>query len=460
MSEYDLAIIGWGASGFAAAIKASELTNNQMRIALTGSGPLGGTCVNVGCVPSKFLIEASKSFRNATNPSYEGINSYANLDFTRFMESLNNFVIKEREGKYTQVIKNFDNVDLYEGLARFVDKNTLIVHDREIKAFNFIIATGSRAFIPEIRGLTNYYTSDNIWNIRKLPEKIAVLGSGEVALEMAYAFSNFGSEVHIFNRSNRILKGFDDDINSELIEALKSNGINFHLGVNFNEIKEENGKKNIIISTETFTGFDIILVATGRIPNIEGLNLNDAAVSTDNGIIVDEYMKTTNYDIYAAGDCVRQQLKLETLAGKEGVIAVENMLGEERKINMSHVPWVVFTEPNVASVGFTENDLKNKNIEYTVRTIALKNVVKANILNSFKGMAKIIVDRDKKIIGVHVVSPNAAEFIIEGVYLVKNGLTYDDLIDSMHVFPTVGESIKISGQAFIRDISKMSCCMD
>ena len=460
MTEYDLAIIGWGAAGFAAAIKGSELTSNQMKIALIGYGPLGGTCVNVGCVPSKFLIEASKNYREASHPSYAGIKASASIDFPEFMESLNNFVSTERESKYTNVISNFENIDLYEGFARFIDKKTVSVNGKEIKAFNFLISTGSSTFIPEIRGLTDYYTSDTIWNIKTLPEKIAVFGSGEVALEMAYAFSNFGSEVHIFNRSNRILKGFDEDINRELMNALRDNGITFHLGVNFHEVKEENRKKIIVTSTETFTDFDAILVATGRIPNIEGLNLKAAGISNDNGIIVDNTLKTTNPNIYAVGDCVRQPLKLETLAGKEGVMAVENMLGGGRIVNMNEIPWVVFTEPNVASVGYTEYELKRKNIEYSVRTVDLKNVVKANILKSVNGLAKILVDRDKKIIGVQVVAPNAAEFIIEGVYLIKNKLTYNDLIDSVHVFPTVGESIKISGQAFIMDISKMSCCMD
>ena len=460
MTEYDLAIIGWGAAGFAAAIKASELTSNQMKIALIGTGELGGTCVNVGCVPSKFLIEASKNYKEAKNPAYAGISSSATLNFSEFMESLNKFVLGERETKYTSVMKNFENIDIIEGLAKFVDNDTISVNNNEIKATNFIIATGSRTFIPEIRGLTDYYTSDTVWEMRKLPGKLAVIGSGEVALELAYAFSNFGTEVHIFNRSNRILKGFDDDVNSQLMAALKANGIVFHLGVNFYEIKNEDGKKDIVTWTGTFGDFDEIIVATGRMPNIDGLDLRAGGITADNGIVVNPDFRTTNPKIYAAGDCVRQSLKLETLAGKEGVIAVENILGGDRKINMQEVPWVVFTEPNVASVGYTEAELKKKHIEYDVRIVELKNVVKANILNSNTGIAKIISGKDKKILGIHVIAPMAAEFITEGVYLIKNGLTYDDLIDTIHVFPTVAESIKITGQAFIRDISKMSCCMD
>ena len=459
-TDYDLAIIGWGAAGFAAAIKASELTSGQMHIALIGNGQLGGTCVNVGCVPSKLMIEASKTYYEANHKKYDGISGNASLDFGKFMESLNKFVETERKGKYTEVIENFKNVELIEGEASFTGENTVHVNGKEIKATNFLIATGSKTFVPDISGLDDYYTSDTIWNARELPKKIAIFGSGEVAMEFAYALSNFGSEVHVFNRHNRVLKGFDDDITGELMKAMRENGVVFHLGVNYHEIKTVEGKKDIYTWTGTFTGFDAILISTGRMPNIAKLNLHAACISTENGIVTDKHLRTTNKRVYAAGDCVRQSLQLETLAGKEGVIAVENILGGEKTINLNEVPWVVFTEPNVASVGQTEKELITAKKDFTVRVISIKNVVKANILHSYNGVAKILAGKDGKILGVQVIAPNAAEFITEAVQLVKHGLTYEDLIDTVHVFPTVAESIKIAGQAFIRDVSKMSCCMD
>ncbi len=456
MSKYDLAIIGKGAAAFSAAIKLSELTSNQMKIAMIGYGYLGGTCVNVGCVPSKYLIEASKNFEMAKKPLYEGIKANATIDFNIFMEELNNFVATERKEKYENVIKNFDNIDLYNGKAKFIDKNTVIVNNEKIEAFNFLIATGSKTFIPDIKGLNNYYTSENIWEIRYIPEKLAILGSGEVAIELAYAFSNFGSEVHIFNRSDRILKDFDDDITHNLRKTMENKGIIFHTGVNIKEIKN----KEIIYDNNSLN-FDEIIVATGRIPNIEDLDLGKAGIKFNNhGIIVDKYFKTSNENIYAAGDCVDQELKLETLAGKEGSIVAENIFGSDKTINIKNVPWVVFCEPNVASVGYTEKELKSMNIEYNARKIELKNVVKANILKSNDGIAKILADKNGKILGVQVMAPNAAEFIIEGVYLLNNNLNYNDIINSSHVFPTVAESTKITGQSFIRDISKMSCCME
>ena len=456
MSEYDLAIIGKGAAAFSAAIKISELTSNQIKIAMIGYGPIGGTCVNVGCVPSKYLIEASKNFEMAKKPLYEGIKTDASIDFNKFMETLNDFVVTERTEKYEKVIKNFDNIDLYDGKAKFVNKNTVTVSNQKITAFNFLIATGSRTSVPDIKGLDNYYTSENIWDIRKIPEKLAMLGSGEVAIELAYAFSNFGSEVYIFNRSDRILKGFDDDITKNLRKTMENHGIKFHTGVNIKEIKDKT-----LFYDNSSLNFDEIIVATGRMPNIDDLDLNKAEVKSNNrGITVDKYLKTSNENIYAAGDCVDQELKLETLAGKEGAIVAENIFGSEKTINIKDVPWAVFCEPNVASVGYTEKEIKSMNIRYNIRKIELKNVVKANILKSNDGIIKVISDEKGIILGVQVLAPNAAEFIIEGVYLVQNKLTYNDIINSGHVFPTVAESIKITGQSFIRDISKMSCCME
>ncbi len=461
MSEYDLAIIGIGAAAFSAAIKASELTSNQMKIAMIGYGALGGTCVNVGCVPSKYLIEASKSFRNAKKMVYDGMESSVTIDFNEFMESLNKFVETEREEKYTKVLKNFKNIDLYDGKAKFIDKNTVTVNGNKISAFNFIIATGSKTFIPDLKGLVNYYTSDNIWTIRKIPEKLAILGSGEVALELANAFSNFGSEVHIINRSNRLLKGFDDDITNELRNIMAKNGIKFHLGVDIKEIKNNKEKKIIFYNgAEQPIDVDEIIVAMGRQPNIEELCLEKAEVKYNHGILVDSHMKTSCENIYAAGDCVEQELKLETLAGKEGAVAAGNILGSDESINIKEIPWAAFCEPNVASVGYTEKELKLQNRDYIVRKIDLKNVVKANILKSNEGIVKIISDNEKRILGMQIIAPHAAEFIIEGVYLVKHRLTYDDIINTSHIFPTVAESVKIAGQSFIRDISKMSCCME
>ena len=456
MSEYDLAIIGKGAAAFSAAIKLSELTSNQMRIAMIGYGPIGGTCVNVGCVPSKYLIEASKNFEMAKKPLYDGIKADASIDFNKFMGTLNNFVVTERTEKYENVIKNFDNIDLYDGKAKFVYKDTVMVNNQKITAFNFLIATGSRTFVPDIKGLNNYYTSENIWDMRKIPEKLLILGSGEVAIELAYAFSNFGSEVHIFNRSDRILKGFDDDVTESLRKIMENHGIKFHTGVTIKEIDDKT-----LFYDNSSLNFDEIIAATGRIPNIEDLDLNKAGIKFNNkGIIVDKYFKTSNGNIYAAGDCIDQELKLETLAGKEGAIVAENIFGSDKTINIKDIPWVVFCEPNVASVGYTEKEIKSMNIKYNIRKIELKNVVKANILKSNDGVAKVISDEKGIILGVQILAPNAAEFIIEGVYLIQNKLTYNDIINSSHVFPTVAESIKIAGQSFIRDISKMSCCME
>ncbi|AAT42849.1 mercuric reductase [Picrophilus oshimae] len=446
MNDYDLGIIGWGAAGFAAAIRASELTYNGMRIALIGNGDLGGTCVNVGCVPSKYLIEASKEYNHALKPRYPGISSSAGVNFHELMSSLRSFVLKSRENKYTNVIKNFHNIDLYRGKASFISKNEVMVNNIKIRATNFIIATGSRPYIPE--NIKNYITSDDLWSLDEIPKRLAIIGSGAVAMEMAYAFSNFGSDVYVFNRSNHVLKNFDSDINKMLIDHMKGLGVKFIFG----DIKEAD--HDYVISDRKYSGFDKILAATSRVPNID-INLEAASVDYKNGIIVDDHLRTSNKMIYAAGDCVDQRFQLETLAGREGVIAVENILGLDRSIDLINVPWAVFTEPNVASTGYTERELK----KYKKRVLYLKNVVKSNILME-DGLVKMLTDDEDHVLGVQIFAPYAAEFIPEAYNIIKNHGTYKDFIEAMHVFPTVSESLKITAQSFIRDVSMMSCCME
>ncbi len=446
MTEYDLGIIGYGAAGFAAAIRASELTYNGMKIALIGHGDIGGTCVNRGCVPSKYLIEASKQLFSSKNPLYPGIKSSAEINFNELMSSLRNFVSKAREEKYINVIKNFGNIDIYKGKAHFVSKNEVMVNSEKIKATNFIIATGSRPYIPE--NIDNYVTSDDIWSIDELPRKLAIIGSGAVAMEMAYAFSNLGSEVYVFNRSDHVLKNFDNDISRLLIEHMKNLGVKFIFG-DINKADDD-----YVISDKKYDGFDKILVATSRVPNID-INLDAASVNYRHGIIVDDHLRTSNKMIYAAGDCVEQRLQLETLAGREGVTAVENILGFDKSIDFRSIPWVVFTEPNVASVGLTENQLK----DYKKRVIELKNVVKSSILMQ-DGIVKMLTDKNGTVLGVQAFAPYAAEFIAEAASVIRKQGSYNDFIETMHVFPTVSESIKITAQSFIRDISKMSCCME
>jgi mercuric reductase len=471
--EFDLVIIGRGASAFSAAIKASELTSGQASIAMIGFGPLGGTCVNVGCVPSKYLIEAAKVVHTQANPKYPGLSSsYAKVDFRRLMDSLRETVLEERTTKYDEVLKSYNNVKIFDGRATFIDRDKVAVkNDSEetvVMGYNFIIATGSSTKIKKITGLpeTGYLTSDNVWDMDRLPQMLAIIGGGSIGFELGQALSRLGSHVKIIKEHNTITAGIEPELEKSLMESLSGEGIEFLIGRKVAKVFRRDGKK--VVETTSTQGreeisADEILLASGRAANVNSLGLEMAGVEyTENGIKVNESLMTSNPMIYAAGDVVNQRYRLETLAAREGVIAATNIFNHlENGINIRQIPWAIFTEPQFASVGYTEAEYSSRFGKVESRIVPLISVPKARILKEDKGMFKIVTDaQNGKVVGVHVVSPYAAEFIIEGVYAINFGLTYSDLIENSHIFPTVAEGVKLTAQSFSRDISKMSCCME
>jgi len=430
---------------------------------MIGYGPIGGTCVNVGCVPSKYLIESASAFKNARNPIFPGISSMGTLNFKLLIDSLRELVKGERKAKYEDVLSKYENVEYYSGYASFINDKTVAVKNgdnvKKISAYNFLIATGSRPSVPLIKGLENsgFLTSNDIWNLEDLPSKITVLGAGAVGLELGQAFLRLGSEVTVIEAMPSILYGSEPEVSETLLNALKAEGMKFYTRALVDRVE----KKALYIKSEGLekkVDHDILLVATGRTPNIEKLALENAGVEySENGIKVNNKLMTSNPRIYAAGDVVDQRLKLETVAAKEGATAVENMYEHaEKSIDLKTVPFVIFTEPQVASVGLKESECK----ECTYKILPVSTVAKARIIRKESGIIKMVVNKGKRIRGVHVVSPYASEIIIEGVYAVKLGLTVEDIIDTVHVFPTISESIKLAAQSFRRDISMMSCCVE
>ena len=471
--EYDLVIIGRGAAAFSAAIRTSEITSNQAAIAMIGFGPIGGTCVNVGCVPSKYIIEASKVASIQRNPRYPGIDpSNPSIAFDKLMESLREAVKEERKSKYEDILKFYPNITMYEGKASFISSDTVSVKSKlgeeSVKGYNFIIATGSSPKIPQIEGLeeTGYLTSDSVWSLGDLPGEVGIIGGGFVGLEIGQALHRLGSNVRIIKKHDTITRGVEGEVGSELMRALESDGISFLIGRDIEKVYRKGDKKvirNKYKGKREEIEVDEILIASGRKPNVEGLSLENARVAySDNGIKVNDDFSTENPSVYAAGDVVDQKYRLETLAAREGAVIASNIFQHSSKgINLQEVPWAIFTEPQLASVGYTENEY-NRNFGRAVsRTLPLVSVPKARILREDTGMFKIVADENTgKIVGIHVLAPYAAEFIMEGVLAIKNGYTFHDIIDNSHIFPTVAEGIKLTSQSFTRDVTKMSCCVE
>ena len=475
IKHFDLVILGHGAAAFSAGIKASELSSGEMSIAMIGTGPLGGTCVNVGCVPSKYLLEASHRVFRPKHPKMEGIyETNVVHDFSAVMKGLRSYVKQARESKYEDVMRSYENVALYEGLARFTDRKTVEICDPKgkkigkVSGSNILIATGSRPSIPNIDGLNDagFLTSDTIWGIDELPPSIAIVGGGAIGLELGQALLHFGSSVTVIEALDSLLPQTEPEIGSAIRALLEKEGMKFYMKARVSSVHKSS--KNKIVEVITHKGrerveVDEILVATGRLPNTDTLNLDAAGIKTDprGQVLTERSMKTTSPGIYAAGDCVSKRLFLETLAAREGVIAVSNMFGEDLRIDYDSSTWAVFTYPQIAGVGMTENEFSRKTGSCSCRTFPLSNLTKASIIGETEGLIKITVDpKDNRVVGMHIMAPNATDIITEGAYAVQNGYKINDIIATSHIFPSMSEGIKNAAQSFIRDLSMMSCCME
>ena len=433
----DLVIIGYGAAGFASLIEANEL---GIKPILIGYGPIGGTCVNVGCVPSKRLLHLGEK----------------GGDFFSSFEDTRQFVRKARKEKYEDVLSYYD-VELIEGKAHFISPHEVKVGDKVIEGKKFIIATGSSPFIPEIPGLKDlgYWTNVEALNPDRKISSLVIIGGRAEALEFSQMYRNFGVEVAILQRSKTLIPDWEPEISLEIQRVLEEEGIYVITDVKVKEVKKgESGK--LVITNRGDIEADEILMATGRKPNVD-LNLSSAGVELNEkgGIKVNDELQTTNPNIYAAGDVIGDKM-LEALAGYEGTIAVRNAIkGEHKKIDFLSVPQVIFTRPNLARVGLNSFDG-----DFDSRTVKMKDIVKAQIIGAEKGLIKMVVEKgSKRIMGVHVMAENAAEFIGEAALAIKHRMTRDDIIDTVHVFPTVAESLRIVALAFYKDVEKLSCCV-
>jgi len=473
MLKYDFVIVGGGAAGFSAAIKASELSGGGMSILMVSAGRLGGTCVNVGCVPSKYLIEAAKHYHLSRKVLFHGITPRgAELDFGRLMTSLRDFVNIMQAEKYENVLKHYGNVEVVRGKAWFASPKTVVVDvegaRRVIEFGKALIATGSHPSIPNIPGLNKvgYYTTDTIWGLDKLPEEMLLVGGGAVGLEIGQALQRLGTKVTLVEVLDRILPSMEPEISLMLAEILSNEGMRILTKARIVEFDRDGGYGHATAVTNEgreSVEFDTLLIATGRTPNTDGLFLEKAGVEVDGrgAVKVDSMMRTSNPKIYAAGDCVSKPFMLETLSAREGAVAASNVV-EEGSATMSYdsVPLVVFTEPQVGSVGLTEREVVKRFGACSCRIVGLDMVAKARMADGV-GLAKLVVKPDDgKVLGFHVLSTNAAEYITEAALYIKHGRKFNDIIDTLHVFPTYAEAIKLTAQAFLRPIEKMSCCVE
>ncbi len=459
-----VAIIGSGSGAFAAALKAAE---RGARVTLVEAKPIiGGTCVNIGCVPSKIMIRGAHLAHQQAHHGFAGISARpAVIDRAAMLAQQQERVAQLRHDKYENLLERQPNIDLLRGWARFTDPHTLLIQranaaEVRLTADRILIATGASPLIPPIPGLaeTPYWTSTEALVASQVPRHLTVLGASVVALELAQAFLRLGSDVTLLARST-LLSRQDPALGEALLRVLEEEGARVLLHTQLHAVRHD-GERFALSSSAGDIDCDRLLVATGRRPNSARLGLETAGVTTDaNGaVVVDQQLRTSAPHIYAAGDCTDQP-QYVYVAAAAGTRAAVNMTGGDAALDLSVVPAVVFTDPQVATVGLTENQAEVRGIAHESRTLALENVPRALANFDTRGFIKLVAEKHSgRILGCQVLAAEGGEIIQTAALALRNRLRVDDLAAQLFPYLTMVEGLKLCAQSFSKEVSQLSCC--
>jgi mercuric reductase len=467
-NNFDLIILGGGSAAFSAAIRAEELGLSTLMV--NAGLPFGGTCVNVGCVPSKTLIRAAETAYHASHTNFAGVRPKGvDIDFARVIKDKKQLVSTLQQKKYMDVVGDFENLNMIEGWAEFLDNKTILVNGKDkYTGLKFIIATGATTNVPEIEGLKDigYLTNTTLFDLEEKPESITIMGAGYIGLEIAMAYNRLGVKVRIIEFTDRVLRTQTPDISEELEKHMKREGI--EILPNFRAVKFERKDNTTFIhckcpdgSTTQLIEPGKIVVASGTKPNTQMLGWHNIGLQlTKSGhVSVNAKMETNLPNIYAVGDVTNTPAFVYT-AAYEGKIAVENTFtGAEKKTDYTSLPWVVFTDPQVAGAGLDEAQAEAQNIPFEVSKLSLSDVPRALAANDTRGFIKLIRNTETdKLIGARIVAPEGGELIQQLSMAIKYGITVKELADSFYPYLTLGEGIKLVAITFGKDVSKLSCC--
>ncbi len=462
--EYDLAIVGSGGGAFAAAIRAVD---SGARVVMIERATIGGTCVNVGCVPSKTLLRAAETYHRAGYHPFEGTETKAGaVDYGALVAQKDGLVEDLRKEKYADLVDEY-GWDFVEGVASFEDEETLRVGERTIRAGAYVVATGARPAVPEIPGLeeVGYLTSTENMELGEVPGSVLVIGAGYVGLEQGQLLGRLGSRVTVMQRGPRLLADGEPEVSEAMREGLEREGIEVLTGVRIGRAeKTDDGKKRLFLTVdgeERVLEGEEILVAAGRRPNVEELGLERAGVELDErgAIRVDEGLGTSNPKVWAVGD-VTLSPQYVYVAAHEGAMAADNALsGAGKTLDFGALPGVMFTDPQVATVGLTEARARAAGREVETSVLPLKAVPRALVNRDTLGVVKLVAEKGTgRLLGAHVAAENAGEVIYAATLAVRFGLTVSDLADGFAPYLTMSEGLKLAAQTFGRDVSKLSCC--
>jgi len=464
-SEFDLLIIGGGSAGFSAAIKAAEL---GARVAMAEGGTLGGTCVNVGCVPSKTLIRAAEAQHRRVHHGFHGIaTTDGRPDWGVVRAQKDELVAGLRQAKYWDVLRSYEAVTLLEQRATITSGHSIQLADgRLFTAGKLLVATGASAWAAPISGLADVAFLDNItaMALERLPASLIVIGASAVGLELAQLFSRLGVKVTVLEALLRVVPAEVADVGDALGDYLREEGLIVHAGVRIEQVSRAGDRISVKFTDSGKThevAAEQLLVATGRRANTRGFGLETAGVEVGmkGNIVVNEFLATDNPDIYAAGDVIGDPMYVYVSA-YGGALAAENALtGNVRRYDLTALPRVTFTDPAVASVGLTADQARAAGIEPLVSKLPLEHVPRALAARDTRGFVQLIADANtRKIVGAHILAAEAGEMITEPALAIRFGLTITDLTSAFHPYLTLSEGIKLAAQTFDKDVAKLSCC--
>ncbi len=450
--KFQAVVIGGGPGGYVCAIRLAQLGLKTACIESRGS--LGGTCLNVGCIPSKSLLNLSEEFHNAQSLSNKGIEiGEVKLNLSKMMKNKDKAVTILTKGVEFLLKKN--KVTYFKGTGSFKSKNDIVIKDNNsketiIQTENTIIATGSvPVSLPGIEiDEKVIVSSTGALKLEQVPKRMIVVGGGYIGLEMGSVWSRLGSEVHVVEFLDHITPGMDKEISSEFMKILKKQGINFHMQHKVEKIKKNNN--NAIVSTLNENGTkkdfecDVVLISVGRKPNTEGLNLQKIGVELDEKkrVKTDKNFKTNQNNIYAIGDVISGPM-LAHKAEDEGIAVAENIAGQSGHVNYDTIPGVIYTSPEVASIGKTEEQLKELKINYKIGKFSFMANSRAKAIDDTEGFVKILADeKTDKVLGAHLIGPHAGELIGEIGIAMEFGASSEDIARTCHAHPTFSEAVK------------------
>lgn len=462
--SYDLMVIGAGSAGFAAAIKGAEL---GARVLLVGAGTIGGTCVNVGCVPSKTLLRAMEQRHLAGTRRFRGVETSAGaVSWAEVIAHKEALVEEMRQQKYVDVLAAYPEIEYMEGRAKFTGPESVAVNGAVYTPGKIIIASGAHPWAPPIPGLAEagYLDSTGALDLKELPKSMIVLGGNAVGLELAQIYARAGASVTVLEVLPRIAPFEDEDVSRSLTEYLEEEGLRVIPGFNVSRVERQDGRYRVTGNKnggEVILEADQLLVATGRRANTAGMGLETAGVRLgERGeVLVNDRLQTHNPIVYAAGDVTGRDMFVY-VASHGGMLAAENALNGAGKVyDAAYIPRITFTDPQIASAGLTEAQARARGHEVRVSSIPMGYVPRALAARDTRGMVKLVADgATDRLLGVHILAPEAGEMIQTAVLAIRFGITVRELRETMFPYLTNTEGLKLAALAFDKDVAKLSCC--